>query len=64
MTTRPQFRIGVPIGVAGALVASRSVADAYQFVSRNSLASIIQAADPGYTMLVSIAKSQLPTRRA
>ena len=63
MATRPQFLIGAPVGVAGALVASRSVADAYQFVSQDAPASIIQIVDPEYTGLVSVAKSRLSTRR-
>ncbi|MEO7102883.1 MAG: acetamidase/formamidase family protein, partial [Gemmatimonadaceae bacterium] len=37
--------------------------DAYQFVSQNSRASIIQIVDPEYTVLVSVAKNRLPTRK-
>jgi acetamidase/formamidase len=37
--------------------------DAYQFVSQNSRASIIQIVDPEYTVMVSVAKSRLSTRR-
>jgi len=39
------------------------VLDAYQFVSQNSRAPIIQLVDPEYTVLVKVAKSQVPTRR-
>jgi acetamidase/formamidase len=37
--------------------------DAYQFVSQNSRAPIIQIVDPNYTVLVKIPKSRLPTAR-
>jgi acetamidase/formamidase len=37
--------------------------DAYQFVSQNARAPIIQLVDPEYTVLVKIAKSRLPTAR-
>ena len=37
--------------------------DAYQFVSQNSRASIIQIVDPEYTVLVRVAKNRLPTRK-
>ncbi|MDQ2890523.1 MAG: acetamidase/formamidase family protein, partial [Gemmatimonadota bacterium] len=37
--------------------------DAYQFVSQNSRASIIQIVDPEYTVLVSVAKNRLPARK-
>lgn len=36
--------------------------DAYQFVSQNSRAPIVQMVDPNYTVLVKIAKNRLPTR--
>ncbi len=39
-----------------------SVLDAYQFVSQNAKAPIIQLVDPQYTVLVKIAKSRLPGR--
>jgi amidase len=35
--------------------------DAYQFVSQNARAPIVQIVDPNYTVLVKIAKSRLPT---
>ncbi len=38
--------------------------DAYQFVSQNSRATIIQIVDPEYTVLVRVAKSSLAGRRA
>lgn len=38
--------------------------DAYQFVSQNSQAPIIQIVDPEYTVLVKVAKNRLPARRA
>ncbi|HXT18868.1 MAG TPA: acetamidase/formamidase family protein [Gemmatimonadaceae bacterium] len=41
--------------------AKLSELDAYQFVSQNSRAPIIQIVDPEYTVLVKIAKSRLPT---
>jgi hypothetical protein len=34
--------------------------DAYQFVSQNSKAPIIQLVDPEYTAMVKIAKSRVP----
>ena len=34
--------------------------DAYQFVSQNARAPIIQLVDPEYTVLVKIAKTRLP----
>lgn len=37
--------------------------DAYQFVSQNARAPIIQIVDPNYTVLVKISKSRLPTVR-
>ena len=37
--------------------------DAYQFVSQNARAPIIQLVDPEYTVLVKIAKSRLPAAR-
>jgi len=37
--------------------------DAYQFVSQNARAPIIQIVDPNYTVLVKIPKSRLPTAR-
>jgi acetamidase/formamidase len=39
-----------------------SLLDAYQFVSQNAKAPIIQLVDPEYTVLVKIAKSRLPGR--
>jgi acetamidase/formamidase len=36
--------------------------DAYQFVSQNSRAPIIQLVDPEYTVLVKLAKNRLPSR--
>ena len=36
--------------------------DAYQFVSQNAKAPIIQLVDPEYTVLVKIAKSRLPSK--
>ena len=42
---------------------SMSVLDAYQFVSQNSRAPIIQLVDPEYTVLVKVAKSRVPRRR-
>ena len=36
--------------------------DAYQFVSQNSKAPIIQLVDPEYTVLVKLAKNRLPSR--
>ncbi|HEX3868674.1 MAG TPA: acetamidase/formamidase family protein [Gemmatimonadaceae bacterium] len=41
--------------------AGLSELDAYQFVSQNAKAPIIQIVDPEYTVLVKIAKSRLPT---
>lgn len=38
--------------------------DAYQFVSQNARAPIIQIVDPEYTVLVKLAKQRLPSRRA
>jgi acetamidase/formamidase len=38
--------------------------DAYQFVSQNAKAPIIQLVDPEYTVLVKIAKGRVPTRGA
>ena len=38
--------------------------DAYQFVSQNARAPIIEMVDPEYTVLVKIAKSRLPARAA
>ncbi|MGH7618227.1 MAG: acetamidase/formamidase family protein [Gemmatimonadaceae bacterium] len=38
--------------------------DAYQFVSQNARAPIIQLVDPEYTVLVKIAKSRLPALRS
>jgi acetamidase/formamidase len=38
--------------------------DAYQFVSQNSRAPIIQIVDPEYTVLVKVPKSRVPARRA
>jgi len=38
--------------------------DAYQFVSQNARAPIIQIVDPEYTVLVKIDKHRLPSRRA
>jgi len=35
--------------------------DAYQFVSQNARAAVIQIVDPNYTVLVKIEKSRLPT---
>jgi acetamidase/formamidase len=43
--------------------AGLSELDAYQFVSQNARAPIIQLVDPEYTVLVKIAKSRLPTAR-
>ncbi|HXD47364.1 MAG TPA: acetamidase/formamidase family protein [Gemmatimonadaceae bacterium] len=40
-----------------------TVLDAYQFVSQNSRAPIIQLVDPEYTVLVKVAKNRVPTRR-
>ena len=40
-----------------------TVLDAYQFVSQNSRAPIIQLVDPEYTVLVKVAKSRVPRRR-
>ncbi|MEO7086472.1 MAG: acetamidase/formamidase family protein [Gemmatimonadaceae bacterium] len=40
---------------------SMSDLDAYQFVSQNARAPIIQLVDPEYTVLVKLAKSRLPT---
>jgi acetamidase/formamidase len=40
--------------------AGLSELDAYQFVSQNARAPIIQLVDPEYTVLVKIAKSRLP----
>ena len=34
--------------------------DAYQFVSQNARAPIVQIVDPNYTVLVKIPKSRLP----
>ena len=36
--------------------------DAYQFVSQNAKAPIIQLVDPEYTVLVKIEKKRLPAR--
>ena len=36
--------------------------DAYQFVSQNSRAPIIQLVDPEYTVLVKLAKARLASR--
>lgn len=36
--------------------------DAYQFVSQNARAPVVQIVDPNYTVLVKIEKSRLPTR--
>lgn len=36
--------------------------DAYQFVSQNAKAPIIQIVDPDYTVLVKIPKKRLPTQ--
>jgi acetamidase/formamidase len=36
--------------------------DAYQFVSQNSKAPIIQLVDPQYTVLVKLAKARVPRR--
>jgi amidase len=35
--------------------------DAYEFVSQNARAPIIQIVDPNYTVLVKVAKSRLPS---
>jgi hypothetical protein len=35
--------------------------DAYQFVSQNARAPIMQIVDPNYTVLVKIEKSRLPS---
>ena len=35
--------------------------DAYQFVSQNARAPIVQIVDPNYTVLVKIEKSRLPS---
>jgi acetamidase/formamidase len=40
--------------------AGMSEMDAYQFVSQNSKAPIIQLVDPEYSVLVKIAKNRLP----
>jgi amidase len=37
--------------------------DAYQFVSQNAKATIIQLVDPEYTVLVKIEKKRVPARR-
>jgi acetamidase/formamidase len=37
--------------------------DAYEFVSQNAKAPIVELVDPEYTVLVKIPKSRLPTRR-
>jgi len=37
--------------------------DAYQFVSQNARAPIIQLVDPEYTVLVKIAKNRVPMAR-
>jgi amidase len=37
--------------------------DAYQFVSQNAKAPIIQIVDPEYTVLVKIERKRLPTAR-
>jgi acetamidase/formamidase len=42
--------------------AGMSEMDAYQFVSQNSKAPIIQLVDPEYTVLVKLAKNRLPGR--
>lgn len=44
--------------------AGLSMLDAYQFVSQNARAPIIQLVDPAYTVLVRIDRRRLPTRRA
>ena len=36
--------------------------DAYQFVSQNAKAPIIQIVDPDYTVLVKVRKDRLPKR--
>ena len=36
--------------------------DAYQFVSQNAVASIIQIVDPQYTVLVKLARTRMPTK--
>ena len=38
--------------------------DAYEFVSQNARAPIIQIVDPNYTVLVKVAKNRLPSRAA
>jgi acetamidase/formamidase len=43
--------------------AKLSVLDAYQFVSQNARAPIIQLVDPEYTVLVKLAKARLPSAR-
>jgi acetamidase/formamidase len=40
-----------------------SEVDAYQFVSQNAKAPIIQLVDPEYTVLVKIDRNRLPRRR-
>ena len=35
--------------------------DAYQFVSQNARAPVVQIVDPNYTVMVKIEKSRLPT---
>jgi hypothetical protein len=37
--------------------------DAYEFVSQNARAPILELVDPEYTVLVKIPKSRLPARR-
>ena len=37
-----------------------STLDAYQFVSQNALAPVIEIVDPNYTVLVKIPKARLP----
>ena len=60
-------------GIAGARVAFKAMIgwvraksgmselDAYQFVSQNAHAPVIQLVDPEYTVLVKIDKSRVPT---
>ncbi len=43
--------------------AGMSEVDAYQFVSQNAKAPIIQLVDPEYTVLVKIGKDRVPRRR-
>ena len=44
-------------------VSGMSEVDAYQFVSQNSKAPIVQLVDPEYTVLVKIEKKRIPTSR-